>query len=109
MYDAYKAFMDGATLKAPPHDGEAEDIEQHGRLVKVVKPDWSPQKEAALLGYGAKACWLGHAGVFVQVPWASPSANRKELDETEGGVGILFDPIFSKRCVVVAQVSGSRN
>ncbi|WOO85592.1 N-acyl-phosphatidylethanolamine-hydrolyzing phospholipase D [Vanrija pseudolonga] len=33
--------------------------------------------------------WLGHAGAFVQIPWA---------DEREGAAGVLFDPIFSYRC-----------
>ncbi|TXT03837.1 hypothetical protein VHUM_04358 [Vanrija humicola] len=33
--------------------------------------------------------WLGHAGAFVQIPWAT---------EREGAAGLLFDPIFSYRC-----------
>jgi len=95
--DAYKAYMDGATLKPPPDEGEEETPEKNGRLVKVRRPEWEarPSNGENLDKSKAKVCWLGHAGTFVQLPWPDKDG-AKGVRENEG-VGILFDPIFSKR------------
>jgi hypothetical protein len=34
---------------------------------------------------------IGHASVLLQIPWSAPTAHSDYI-------GILFDPIFSKRC-----------
>jgi hypothetical protein len=95
--DAYTAYMEGATLKNPPENGEQEEFGKHGRLVKVLTPQWeaAPKHDEDLEASRAKVCWLGHAGTFVQLPWPSEN-DAKGVRENEG-VGILFDPIFSKR------------
>jgi hypothetical protein len=81
--DAYSAYVKGATLKLAPREDEEEDEEVHGRLVKVLRPDFSRQAPVP------RVCWMGHAGAFVQIPWKQDGGN--------GMCGVMFDPIFSKR------------
>jgi hypothetical protein len=97
LKDAYESYMDGATLKPPPEAGENESPDKNGRMVKVRRPEWEqkPQNGEELEKSRAKVCWLGHAGTFVQLPWPDREG-AKGVRENEG-VGILFDPIFSKR------------
>lgn len=82
--DAYNAFAKGAVLKLAPREDEEEDEEVHGRLVKVLQPDFSGGGDIP------RVCWLGHAGAFLQIPWRHGS--------DDGMCGVMFDPIFSKRC-----------
>lgn len=115
LTDIYSAFTKGAALKYPPKPGEEETFEENGRLVKVLKPDWRGQErqmDKTELGMdavpGARVCWLGHASVLVQMPRKRlpgseqevESADEQLLDAAQGEdemVGIIFDPIFSKR------------
>lgn len=85
LADVLGAFKKGAVLKDVPKDGEREEFEKNGRLVKVRRPDWSG-------GDGVRVCWLGHASVMVRVP-------RRRLggEGEQGMVGVIFDPMFSKR------------
>ncbi len=84
--DAYNAYAKGAVLKLAPREDEEEDEEVHGRLVKVLQPDFSRGGDIP------RVCWLGHAGAFLQIPWKH---------ENDGGMcGVMFDPIFSKRLVL---------
>jgi hypothetical protein len=72
-------------LKSVPTDGETEGFEKNGRLVRVRKPDFKER------GEGVEVVWLGHASVLVRVP-------RRVVGGGEGGmVGVIFDPMFSKR------------
>jgi hypothetical protein len=111
--DAYTSFQRGATVRLPPAADEDEDPEVHGRLVKVLKPDFSHRtgkggRTTSGPG-GARVCWLGHASVLVQLPWSGQAERGDGTDngEQEGMCGILFDPIFSKRWVV-GQLSMTR-
>jgi hypothetical protein len=114
LTDIYSAFTKGAALKYPPKPGEEETFEENGRLVKVLKPDWQGeerQMHKTELGVaavpGARVCWLGHASVLVQIPRRKlqegeegESADEQLLEEAQDEdemVGIIFDPIFSKR------------
>lgn len=136
LSDAYRAYQKGATLgKPPPSESdemriareaqqdqdksathevrklEATDGEKHGRYVRVRRPRWKRSRKEQI-------CWLGHAGVLVRLPFpsgaeppaaAAPSAEEADDDEDETGmVGILFDPIFSKRCSPAQFVGPSR-
>ncbi|KAL1405422.1 hypothetical protein Q8F55_009053 [Vanrija albida] len=51
--------------------------------VRVEEPRWQRSPRTPTI------TWLGHAGAFVQIPWA---------DDRAGAAGVLFDPIFSYRC-----------
>ncbi|KAK4043329.1 beta-lactamase superfamily domain-containing protein [Parachaetomium inaequale] len=55
------------------------------RLLRLEDPDFSFPE-----GSKAKATWLGHAGVLVQLPPLDPQNSRP--------VRCLFDPMFSARC-----------
>ena len=63
------------------------------RLLKIEDPDFSFPKHSK-----AKATWLGHAGVLVQLPSLDPENGRP--------VGCLFDPIFSDRCSPMGSFAG---
>lgn len=110
--DAYDSFMQGTQLKSAPEAGQPEQFEANGRMVEVVKPQW----EVPAIGDAiaddraslttavtaankptsqAKVCWLGHAGVFVQLPW--PHTDESSGVKANKGVGVIFDPFFSKR------------
>ena len=85
LADVAAALRKGAVLKSPPREGEAEEFERNGRLIRVRKPDWKPAD-------GVSVCWLGHASVLVRVP-----RPRLGGEGENGMVGIIFDPMFSKR------------
>lgn len=85
LADVAAALRKGAVLKSPPRHGEAEEFERNGRLIRVNKPDWKG-------GDGVRVCWLGHASVLVRVP-----RPRLGGEGEQGMVGIIFDPMFSKR------------
>ncbi len=90
--DAYKAYQKGTVMKPAPAAAEEEDYEKHGRLVKVVRPQWGESVRPSV-------CWLGHASTMVRIPWgAKGEVKGRKTDRTEMA-GVLFDPIFSKRCV----------
>jgi len=76
-------------------EDEAEDWREPP--VDVVKPDWGEGKEGK-----ENVTWLGHAGVLVRIPW------KKNVEGREGMCGVLFDPIFSKRCSPSQYVGPSR-
>lgn len=114
LTDIYSAFTKGAALKYPPKPGEEETFEENGRLVKVLKPDWQGeerQMDKTELGVtavpGARVCWLGHASVLVQIPRKKLAGKEEgdcvdeqllqEAQDEDEMVGIIFDPIFSKR------------
>lgn len=114
LTDIYSAFTKGAALKSPPKPGEEETFEENGRLVKVLRPDWQGEERQMAkteLGVtsvpGARVCWLGHASVLVQIPRKrlgnkeeGESADEQLLQEAQNEdemVGVIFDPIFSKR------------
>jgi hypothetical protein len=103
--DAYTSYQKGAIIKSAPTADEEEEMERHGRLVKVLKPDFSRRTghggRPVTGAGGARVCWLGHASVFVQIPWSGEAGRRDGTDsgEREGMCGIMFDPIFSKRWV----------
>lgn len=85
LSDVCGAFRKGAVLKSVPADGEGEAFEKNGRLVRVRKPEFRKGEE------GWETVWLGHASVLVRVP-------RQERGGEEGDkVGVIFDPMFSKR------------
>lgn len=48
-----------------------------------------------------RAMWLGHASIVLQLP-------PVERDMLKGPIGVLFDPIFSKRCSPVSWVRPKR-
>lgn len=116
-------------MREGPREGEEEKPEKHGRLVRVVKPDWEGMEKN---GSGSQSgtvkvdrkgkgrerrkeriCWIGHAGVLMQIPRVGVDSHdgderNDEEDRYESGVegdsendyvGVIFDPIFSKRSV----------
>ncbi|GHJ86365.1 hypothetical protein NliqN6_2767 [Naganishia liquefaciens] len=89
LTDVAAALRKGAVLKEPPRDGQAEQFERNGRLVRVRRPDW----RASAGEGGVRVCWLGHASVLVRVP-----RPRLGGQGEQGMVGVIFDPMFSKRC-----------
>lgn len=136
LSDAYRAYQKGATLGKPPPDEsdtmkierkaqqdqdtsetthevrklERKDGEKHGRYVRVKRPRWKRSAKEQI-------CWLGHAGVLVRLPYpgrheeattATEENEDEEEDDDTGMVGILFDPIFSKRCSPAQFVGPSR-
>ncbi|KAJ9101735.1 hypothetical protein QFC21_003074 [Naganishia friedmannii] len=121
LKDLWDALTKGAGLRSLPLEGEEEQWEQNGRLVRVREPTWSSFSEGKGMVRGkGKVCWLGHAGVFLQVPFpcrpaeaGNPAMADDEQTQRKGKakgrrrrgaavpveemVGILFDPIFSQR------------
>ncbi|KAH6843232.1 beta-lactamase superfamily domain-containing protein [Chaetomium sp. MPI-CAGE-AT-0009] len=63
------------------------------RLLQIENPDFSFPKDSK-----AKATWLGHAGVLVQLPSLDPQNGRP--------VRCVFDPIFSDRCSPMGSFAG---
>ncbi|KAK3291331.1 beta-lactamase superfamily domain-containing protein [Chaetomium fimeti] len=63
------------------------------RLLRIEGPDFSFPE-----GSKAKATWLGHAGVLVQLPSLDPQNGRP--------VRCVFDPIFSDRCSPLGSFAG---
>lgn len=88
LKDLWDALTKGAMVMPPPAEGEEEQWDVNGRLVQVREPRWETNGNG-----NGRVCWLGHAGVMIQVPF--PQGQRRE--ERGGMVGVLFDPIFSKR------------
>lgn len=59
------------------------DLADVSSFVQQETPDFTPPLR------GAKATWLGHACVLLQL---APANDEKR------GLNILFDPVFSERC-----------
>jgi hypothetical protein len=83
LKDLWDALTKGAVLKSPPEVGEEEVWDRNGRLVKVREPVWRSWFGGKDKGKGkdkekGKVCWLGHAGVFLQVP--GPRRRRSSSD-----------------------------
>jgi L-ascorbate metabolism protein UlaG (beta-lactamase superfamily) len=67
------------------HDWPASLGAKAARLLRIEEPDFTFPADTR-----AKATWLGHAGVLVQLPSLDSQVNRP--------VRCLFDPMFSARC-----------
>ena len=75
----------GQSARSKSIDEEVDDWRDPP--VQVVDPRWDEPIE----GRGS-VTWLGHASVFLRIPWKEVKGKRKE-----GSCGVLFDPIFSYR------------
>ena len=70
---------------------EIERDEWRDPPVEVLEPGW----EGTGKGKG-DVTWLGHASVLLRLPWKQVGGEKRD-----GACGVLFDPIFSYRWVLL--------